>query len=148
MSDTILRVGYTLESAHRLLGYKGKCSRLHGHNYRVTLVLARDLSVVPEKEAELAAGFVMDTANVDTCVRPVLQRLDHRAILAANDPLVPLLQQDSPDHVFVLDLGLPTAENLAHYLFDRLAFLSHSGRQRLVRVEVQENPDTIAEYPA
>jgi 6-pyruvoyl-tetrahydropterin synthase len=46
--STRLWVSYSLESAHRLLGYAGKCCRLHGHNYRVTLVLERDGLDMPE----------------------------------------------------------------------------------------------------
>jgi 6-pyruvoyltetrahydropterin/6-carboxytetrahydropterin synthase len=138
MSGVHLEATYDLECAHRLLGYHGKCARLHGHNYRVILTLARG----PD---DLEQGMVMDTANLDACVRPVFAEMDHRTLLEESDPLVAILRADG-DHVYALPYS-PTAENIAKHIHWRLGFLSRSGRQVLARVRVEENPKVAAEFP-
>lgn len=67
------------------------CSRLHGHNYIITLHL---------KSTVLnAAGFVRDYRELDKIKKYIDDTLDHRHL---NDIL----------------LFNPTAENMAKYLFD------------------------------
>lgn len=67
------------------------CSRLHGHNYIITLHL---------KSAALnAAGFVRDYRELDKIKKYIDDTLDHRHL---ND---------------ILPFN-PTAENMAKYLFD------------------------------
>jgi 6-pyruvoyltetrahydropterin/6-carboxytetrahydropterin synthase len=67
-----IRREFHYDSAHRLpnLGEWHKCSRLHGHTYR--LIVTLDGPVDPEK------GWVMDFADVDRRVTPVIDQLDHR----------------------------------------------------------------------
>jgi len=66
------RIGrtYRFEAAHYLpLVPEGhRCRNLHGHNYRVTIVLRGGLD---------ARGFVKDFAEIDSVVEPLLRQLDH-----------------------------------------------------------------------
>jgi len=62
---------YRFEAAHRLprLPASHKCSRLHGHSFRFEVSL--------EGEVDPETGFLLDFGDVDTLVRPLVERLDH-----------------------------------------------------------------------
>jgi 6-pyruvoyltetrahydropterin/6-carboxytetrahydropterin synthase len=64
-----MRLGVTdhIDCAHLLPGH-GKCGRLHGHTYRVEVVV----------EGELKDGMVLDFADLKSRIRSVLSRYDHR----------------------------------------------------------------------
>lgn len=87
---------FRLESAHRLPNVPAdhKCARIHGHSFRVTIVVGGD--VHPD------LGWIVDFAALDTAWRPLHDALDHRLL---NE--VPGLEN-------------PTSENLARYIFERL----------------------------
>lgn len=84
---------FAFSASHVLVGLSQEhpCSRLHGHNYVVTVHL---------KSTELnAVGFVKDYRELDNVKRYIDNTLDHRHL---ND-------------LFPFN---PTAENLAKYLYD------------------------------
>ena len=64
-----MRLGVTdhNDCAHLLPGH-AQCGRLHGHTYRVEVVV----------EGELKDGMVLDFAELKARVRAVLARYDHR----------------------------------------------------------------------
>lgn len=88
---------FTFEAAHRLpnLPVDHKCSRLHGHSFRVTVHV----------EGPLLAheGWVMDFADLKRVFQPVYDRLDHHYL---ND--IPGLEN-------------PTSEVLAQWIWDQLS---------------------------
>jgi 6-pyruvoyltetrahydropterin/6-carboxytetrahydropterin synthase len=92
------RIGrtYTFEAAHYLprVPEGHRCRNLHGHNYRVTIVLHGKLD---------GRGFVKDFAEIDSVMEPLIDQLDHRLL---ND---------------VEGLENPTAEIIATWFFDRIA---------------------------
>ena len=65
----LMRLGITdyLDCAHLLPGHP-KCGRLHGHTYRVQLVVS----------GEARDGMLLDFAELKSQVRSVLSRYDHR----------------------------------------------------------------------
>jgi 6-pyruvoyltetrahydropterin/6-carboxytetrahydropterin synthase len=87
---------FGFEAAHRLpnLPAEHKCSRLHGHSYRV--------SVHVEGPVEPEAGWVCDFAEIAEACAPVRADLDHRYL---NE--VPGLEN-------------PTSEVLARWIWRRL----------------------------
>lgn len=87
---------FTFEAAHRLPNVPPghKCSRLHGHSYRV--------AVHVEGTVEATTGWVRDFDDLSGCVEPVLACLDHYYL---NE---------------VEGLENPTSERLAVWLWDRL----------------------------
>ncbi|MCO5969074.1 6-carboxytetrahydropterin synthase QueD [Actinoallomurus soli] len=87
---------FTFEAAHRLPNVPPghKCSRLHGHSYRVTVHVRGDVDPV--------TGWVMDFGDVKKAFQPLLDRLDHYYL---NE--VPGLEN-------------PTSEVLARWIWDRL----------------------------
>jgi len=84
---------FSFSASHELNGLQisHPCSRLHGHNYEVTIIL--------QSESLDEIGFVMDYRKLDLFKEWLDSRFDHRHL---ND---------------VVDFN-PTAENLAKYIFD------------------------------
>lgn len=65
----LLRKEFTFDAAHNLVRYHGKCERLHGHTYRMAVVI----SGTPDDE-----GMLIDFTEVSSVVRErVISRLDH-----------------------------------------------------------------------
>jgi 6-pyruvoyltetrahydropterin/6-carboxytetrahydropterin synthase len=64
-----MRLGVTdyIDCAHLLPGHP-KCGQLHGHTYRVEVVV----------EGEVQDGMVLDFADLKNRIRAVLGRYDHR----------------------------------------------------------------------
>ncbi len=94
------------------MDYVGRCSRVHGHNARVEVVL--------EAATLDPRGFVMDFDELHASAgRWVDETLDHRLFLRRDDPLVPLFHGAHED-VVVLDDN-PTAEVFARMIFETLS---------------------------
>lgn len=88
----LLRKEFTFDAAHNLVRYHGKCEALHGHTYRLAVVLEG----TPDEE-----GMILDFCELSSIVKErVVSRLDHAYI---ND-VVPQ----------------PTAENIAQWIWDRI----------------------------
>lgn len=87
---------FGFEAAHRLplLPEGHKCSRLHGHSFKVEVHVRGDV--------DPATGMVVDFAAIKAAFAPLEGRLDHYYL---ND---------------VEGLENPTSENLAHWIWDRL----------------------------
>jgi 6-pyruvoyltetrahydropterin/6-carboxytetrahydropterin synthase len=91
------------------------CSRLHGHNYVVEIRLQSD---------EINDhGFVVDYRDLAPFKAIIDSELDHRHL---ND-IIP---------------GPSTAENIAHYLYQRALAIW----PQITSIRVQETPKTWAEY--
>jgi len=111
---------FAFSAAHQLthLSPTHQCARLHGHNYRVEMVLQSEL-------LDGATGFVRDYGDLKPVRDFIDGELDHRFL---ND---------------VQGAGIfTTAEHLALAIFTR--FLPSF--PELVAVRVSETPNTWAEY--
>jgi len=109
-------------AAHRLPLTGGKCEGLHGHNWKV--------EVRVEAEALNEVGMVVDFQDLQAQTRKVLAELDHSFL---------------NDHSFFRDC-LPTAENLARFIFGSLSERLAPYRVRLRLVRVWESDHTAASY--
>jgi 6-pyruvoyltetrahydropterin/6-carboxytetrahydropterin synthase len=118
---------------HRLTGYEGKCSRLHGHN-------ARAFFAVESRRLD-RAGMATDFAHIKrTLKRWIDDNLDHKCILSADDPLRRELERLKEPH-FTLDAN-PTTENIARLLFDQARSLGIP----VVETALWENDANVAVY--
>jgi len=71
-----IRKRFTFEAAHVLPHHPGKCSRLHGHSYRLEVEISG-----PLQTSGPATGMVEDFATLsDVVKRVVTERLDHRSL--------------------------------------------------------------------
>lgn len=84
-------------AAHALRGYKGKCERLHGHNWKVKATLvSRKLD---------KTGMAMDFTDIKSALGEVLSKYDHC-----------FLNETAPFNKIN-----PTAENIARVVFEGIA---------------------------
>lgn len=108
--------------AHRLIGYNGKCANMHGHNWDVEVFL---------RGAKInRLGMLVDFKQVKEALQVVLEKLDHQNLNA-----LPIFKETNP-----------TAENIAKFIFDKLAPEFKSSHCCLDRVRVSETPGTAAYY--
>lgn len=114
-----IRVEAEFAAAHFLSHYRGKCERLHGHNYRVR-AWARGEKLGP-------GGMLLDFGELKGTLRSVLETLDHSNL---ND--MPAFADD------------PSAERIAEYVFRALA--ERLPDAPLEAVEVFETPTSMARY--
>ena len=106
----LLRKEFIFDAAHNLVRYHGKCEALHGHTYRLAVVLEG----VPDEE-----GMILDFCELSSIVKEhVVSQLDHSYI---ND-IIPQ----------------PTAENIARWVWDRLEALLARPNCHLYEIRVWE----------
>ncbi len=111
-----------ISSAHRLDGYPGPCSRVHGHNWRIRAAVSCE--ELDER------GFAVDFGELKAHLEEICARLDHRDL----------------NQVEGLGGMAPTAENLARHIYRELSRRIGGTRVRVARVEVRETPESGAVY--
>lgn len=146
----LIERSYSFDSAHRLIGHSGKCSRLHGHTYKVEVALTASRLIEPE-EGESDASMVKDFGDLDAVVKPLIDAMDHHFIVAEDelDLYTELFDQMSfglglVESLHALPIPRTTAEELARYFAQEvhLAFRGVFG----VGAAVYETPKSKAEY--
>ena len=117
-----IEVEQQFSAAHRLRGSGAKCENLHGHNWNVVAV------VRGERLDRL--GMVMDFKVLRQALLDVLEELDHRDLNA-----LPAFEKVNP-----------SAENIARFVYDRLARKIVARGVRLERIRVAESDGCWATY--
>lgn len=123
---------FEFDAAHRLLGYDGPCSRVHGHHYVV------EVTVCGEELDEL--GMLLDFKELDFIVSGWTDHWDHRTLLCFGDPL--------NEHLEGMPLPSgqnPTAEVMARDLYREVKERIPSC-VRVFRVRVYETPGCWCDY--
>lgn len=92
-----LKIEDSFAAAHSLRGYKGACEALHGHNWKIEVVVRAD------RLDEI--GLAIDFHELKAVTREALGALDH---------------------VYLNDIGPfremnPSSENIARHLFEQIA---------------------------
>ena len=115
-------VRLTFSAAHRLSDYPGDCKRLHGHNWRVVvMVRARELDEL---------GMVCDFRLVKQQALELIGEFDHTLL---------------NDHAAFAEED-PSSERMARYFFERLRPDLDAGNHWLHAVEVWETDNSAARY--
>lgn len=103
---------WTFDSSHQLVGHFGKCANLHGHTYKLEVILKDHPNTVIGNTDE---GFVMDFYHLKKIVgEKIVDRLDHAFLAKGDEPALPVLQETGAK---VVVLGFrSTCENMAQYI--------------------------------
>ncbi|HNR90591.1 MAG TPA: 6-carboxytetrahydropterin synthase QueD [Spirochaetota bacterium] len=118
----ILTIEETFASAHQLRGYRGKCENLHGHNWRVVMSV--------QGETLNAIGLLVDFHDLKAALREVLAELDHRNL---NE--VPHFAEHNP-----------SSENIARYIYERMALRLAGGAAAMESITVWESGTARCTY--
>ena len=110
-------------AAHRLRGYQGPCENLHGHNWRVEMVV--------EGENLNDLGMVMDFRELKRVLNETLDDFDHKFL---NE--LPCFAEQNP-----------TTENVARIVFEEFSRKLPVGI-RVRNVTVWESTECGARYSA
>ncbi len=133
---------FHFEAAHRLENHNGKCSRLHGHSYKLEIEVGRNYLL----EESSSKGMVVDFANVSKAVEDyVLRPLDHR-FLATRETPQPFLDILRPEEYVYLFIPVSTAEHLAQIAGEILLESSTMMRGVLRRVTLWETETSKATW--
>ena len=118
-------VEQSFAAGHALRNYKGKCENVHGHNFRVQVVI--------EGETLDDAGLLVDFIDVKAAMRAIIERLDH---VFLND-------------VAPFDVKNPSAENIAEYFYTEMSrSLRAAVPVRVREVKIWETDIQSATYRA
>jgi len=90
-------VEQTFAAGHALRNYKGRCENVHGHNFKVRVVI--------EGEKLDETGLLVDFLDVKAAMQAIIDRLDHVFL----------------NEVTPFDVKNPSAENIAEYFFTEIA---------------------------
>ena len=144
-------------SAAHFITYLGRCETLHGHNYRVEVVLEGERG--PD-------SYVYNFSDLKPLVRQACAELDHKMLLAAHNTHLQYTTQGEElevifgsrrylfplSEVALLPIENTTAELLASYLLSNLKIaMKAQARPEMatlsrIAVEVEEQPGQAACY--
>jgi 6-pyruvoyltetrahydropterin/6-carboxytetrahydropterin synthase len=143
-------------SAHFITFSGHRCETLHGHNYRV--------SVVVEGALDPESWYVFDFGVLKRIMRKLCDDIDHKVLLATTNPRLQIAEQgesvtvaydNQPRYLFpkrdcaLLPIPNTTVEMLAKYLTELLqAELEKQGAKGVsaIEMEVEENFGQSATY--
>jgi len=117
-----LAITSSFAAAHNLINYQGDCENLHGHNWKVEVV-------VTTRELD-KAGLGIDFKVLKRETRELLQTLDHK-----------YLNQLSP----FLDVS-PSSEHIARHLYAELCRQLNNDNVTVQEVTVWESDVARATY--
>lgn len=117
-----IEIDRTFSAAHQLRGYNGDCCNLHGHNYKVQVVVRS----AEQDEIGIALDFKKLKAELDT----LLSEFDHTNL------------SDLPAFKSVN----PTSENIARTIYVRMSEKMNDGSIRVHRVKVWESDHSAVTY--
>ncbi len=113
----------TFSSAHQLIGYEGKCERLHGHNWRVVLcVKCKEINDI---------GICVDFKKLKFILKNILEDLDHKIL---NE--VPFFKEGRN----------PSAENISFFIFERAKEEINGEKVFVSSVKVYETETSYVEF--
>jgi len=117
-----LKILTEFAAAHHLRDFRGKCESLHGHNWKVEVVVSGS--------GLDKSGVVLDFAEIKAATREIMSEIDHRYL---NE--LPFFTEHNP-----------SSENIARYIFERLQNKIEDDRVRVSRVTAWESQDASATY--
>lgn len=135
----ILKAEHSFDSAHFLTGYKGKCSNIHGHRWRVEIEVKAEGLV---KGGQLD-GMVVDFGDLKQAVKQMVDEYDHALIIQKDTMREKTLECLKEDGFKMIEVSFrPTAENFAAFFFNTIKNQGFDVK----RTAVYETPTNCAVY--
>lgn len=133
------------DMGHRIPNHKSVCRNLHGHRYKLKVLLKGDLQEVTGASDE---GMVLDFGDIKKILtKEVHDYCDHSFMYSSSDKLLEkIFEQNQSFRSIVVDF-IPTAENIAFWAFDKLfqkLEVAYGNRLQLHQIELWETPTSSA----
>ncbi len=150
---SITKEDLVFAAAHFITFAGHRCEKLHGHNYRASLLVEGGL--------EEDSWFVVDFSAVKKVMRALTAELDHRVLLPRDNPKLAIAEKNGSVHVafegqpryvfpagdcVILPIPNTTVEMLAQYLAGRVRNELRATHLKTLEVEVEENFGQSASY--
>ena len=135
----LLKTEKSFDAAHFLKGYKGKCSNLHGHRWRVVIEVRGDHLIFDGQLRDM----IVDFKTLKKDLKEVTDYFDHSLIYeegSLKPSTVAALKEENFRLVTVH--GRPTAENLAAFFCSMMQKKGYD----VYEAAVYETPDNCAVY--
>ena len=136
-----------IDMGHRVPNHNSKCRNIHGHRYRIEVGV--DDKVIQEKGTS-SEGMVIDFTDLKKIMmKEIDERLDHGFMCYRGDIALAAkftaLKNEFDMKIIFVDF-IPTAENIAKYLFDLLEVNLKAVGIQLHHVRIWETPSSSATY--
>lgn len=132
-----LTVETSLDAAHFLSGYQGKCQNIHGHQWKI-IVTIKSSNLIKEGPC---TDMVVDFKELKAIVKKEVDYFDHSLIIKKGSLDQRALESLSNFLIRELDFQ-PTAERLAYYFYHQIK--SHG--LDVDQVAIYETPANQAIY--
>lgn len=117
-----IKVYGEFSSAHRLKNYRGKCENLHGHNWKVEVIVCGEILD--------RTGLLIDFNILKSKLNIILKDLDHK-----NLNLIPFFKDKNP-----------SSENISFFIYKKMERLLKNYPVKILKVSVWENERQCASY--
>lgn len=133
----ILEAECSMDAAHFLSGYQGKCGNIHGHRWRVLASVCGNKLL----EDQQNRGMVVDFGKLKEDLRAEVEFFDHMFIVEEGSLKKETLECLRKEGFELRMVGFrPTAENFAKYFFNKMQAKGYQVKQ----ITVYETPNNCA----
>lgn len=127
---------FSWEMSHRLPFHKGPCKNIHGHSYKLRLMLEGDTN---------SEDMVLDFYDMQKILEPIISDLDHAFACDPSDELMIGFLRENGFKYYIIP-NFTTSENLTDFFLDKLRdSFSNYANIRKITVRVYETIDAFAE---
>ena len=135
----ILKVTADFDSAHFLKGYRGKCSNIHGHRWKIVSEIFSETLCTDGQQR----GMVVDFATVKKDLKKLTDEFDHTLIIEKNSLKEKTLSALLEENFKITQVDFrPTAECFAKFFFDEMKKFGYNVK----KVTVYETENNCAVY--
>ena len=128
--------------SHRQPFHSGRCARLHGHSWSITLTF--------EADSLDSNGFVIDFGDLHFIEDWIDENLDHGILLCSDDPEKEKLLQLASDGLLQITwVKSASCEGIAQFLYETfqpMVDTQTKGRARIHSVHLKEDSKNAADY--
>ncbi|MCE5193994.1 MAG: 6-carboxytetrahydropterin synthase QueD [Nitrospiraceae bacterium] len=117
-----LMVESIFSASHQLRGYKGKCEKMHGHNFKV------QVHVVAERLNDI--DLAVDFHDLKKILNEIIDPLDHSLL----------------NEIFPFTEKNPSSENIAKWVYDTMSKKFSDENVQVSAVTVWESDTASATY--
>lgn len=134
-----LKTSAEFDSAHFLAGYKGKCANIHGHRWKIEVIVSSE-ALIEEGEKR---GMIIDFGDLKKAVRGLADSFDHALIYEKGSLKSTTLAALDDEGFRLIEVDFrPTAENFARHFYGLLC----AEKLPVESVTVYETPENCAVY--